>query len=232
MNRLTSLEKNLGLKFKKRLWLTRALTHRSYLNEAKEKGLESNERLEFLGDSILSFVVSDLLYQQYPQYPEGTLTNIRSNLVNTKTLAQQAKKLKIGDYLFLSKGEEESEGKTNRSLLADAFEAVIGAIYLDQGYEKVKKFIIGRSQPLLEKIIISGRFKDYKSLLQEKLQAKKKLSPIYKTLEEKGPDHNKTFTVGVFDEKKMLATGEGKSKQTAESEAARLALEKEKLKPA
>lgn len=227
MKNLGLLEKNLEIKFKKPRLLTRALTHRSYLNEAKAQNLESNERLEFLGDSILSFIISDWLFQQYPQYPEGTLTNIRSNLVKTDALAQIAQQLKIGEYLFLSRGEEESGGKTNTSLLADALEAVTGAIYLDQGYEIVRKFIVRRFKSRLQKVIASGRFKDYKSILQEKLQAEKKLSPIYKTLKEEGPDHNKIFTVGVFDEGKLLAKAVGKSKQTAEGAAAKLALEKE-----
>lgn len=230
MKNFKSLEKNLGVKFKNAKLLAKSLTHRSYLNEAKAKDLESNERLEFLGDSILSFIISDWLFRQYPQYPEGTLTNVRSNLVKTEALAQMAKKLKIGEYLFLSKGEKESGGKTNPSLLADAMEAITGAVYLDQSYEGVRSFINDHFQAPLRKLITSGRFKDYKSLLQEKLQAEKKQSPIYKTLKEEGPDHNKIFTVGVFDGKKLLARGKGKSKQSAEGEAAKKALEKEKRK--
>lgn len=226
MKNLKPLEENLGIKFKNPQLLIKALIHRSYLNEAKDKNLVSNERLEFLGDAILNSVVSDWLFRQYTQYPEGVLTNIRSNLVKTSTLAKAAQKLDIGQYLFLSKGEEESEGRTNPSLLADAFEAVTGAIYLDQSHKIVRKFIINHFRSRLDKLVKSGKFKDHKSLLQEKLQALKKQSPIYKTLKEEGPDHDKTFTVGVFDGKKSLATGVGKNKQSAEETAAELALEK------
>lgn len=226
MKNTKPLEKNLGIKFNDRQLLVKSLTHRSYLNETKDKKLESNERLEFLGDSILSFVISDRLFQKHPEYPEGTLTNIRSNLVKTETLAQIAQKLKIGNYLFLSKGEEDSGGRNNPSLLADALEAVTGAIYKDQGYDQVKKFILHHFQPTLKELLLSGKFKDYKSLLQEKLQAEKKQAPVYKTLKEEGPDHDKTFTVGVFDDSQLLARGVGKSKQSAESLAAKAALEK------
>lgn len=226
MKNFKPLEKILGVKFEDLQLLEKSLTHRSYLNENKDRQRESNERLEFLGDSILSFIISDWLFQEHPEYPEGTLTNIRSNLVKTKTLAQMAQKLKIGDYLFLSKGEEDSGGRNNLSLLADALEAVIGAIYRDQGYDRVKKFILHHFKPRLKKLLASGKFKDYKSLLQEQLQAEKKRAPVYKTLEEEGPDHNKTFTVGVFDEDKLLAKGKGKSKQSAEAVAAKIAIEK------
>lgn len=226
MENLKSLEKNLRVKFKNPQLLVKSLTHRSYLNEVKDRKRESNERLEFLGDSILSFIISDWLFQEHPEYPEGTLTNIRSNLVKTEALAQIAQKLKIGNYLFLSKGEEDSDGRNNPSLLADALEAVIGAIYRDQGYDRVKKFILDHFKSPLEKLLLSGKFKDYKSLLQEQLQAEKRQAPVYKTLKEEGPDHDKTFTVGVFDEGRLLTKGKGKSKQSAEAAAAKTALEK------
>lgn len=230
MKKLDLLEEKLGVKFNNRQILNRALTHRSYLNEAKEKSIKSNERLEFLGDSILSFTVSDWLFQQYPQHLEGVLTNLRSSLVKTDSLARMAQQLEIGDYLFLSKGEEESNGRKNPSLLADALEAVIGAIYLDQGYEASKGFILSNLQSPLEELVQSGELKDYKSLLQEKLQAEEKRSPIYKTIKEEGPDHDKKFTVGVFDEKRLLAKGIGKSKQSAEELAAKHALESKSIK--
>jgi ribonuclease-3 len=226
MRRFESLEKNLGVKFENPNLLIQSLTHRSFLNETKDKKRESNERLEFLGDAILEFIVSDWLFRHYPEYPEGTLTNIRSNLVKTGTLAKMAKKLKVGQCLFLSKGEEDSGGRANLSLLADAFEAVVGAIYIDQGYQAVKKFIVGQFEALVKQLIAHGKFKDFKSLLQEKLQAEKKLAPAYKILKEEGPDHDKTFTVGVYDGKKLLAQGVGKSKQGAESQAAKIALER------
>lgn len=225
MKNLKTLQQNIGINFKNSQLLAQALIHRSYLNEVENKKLESNERLEFLGDSILNFIISDWLFQQYSQYSEGTLTNIRSNLVKTEMLAKIARKLKIGEYLFLSKGEEESGGRTNPSLLADSLEAVTGAIYLDQGLKMVKNFITSHFKPPLEQLIKSGKFKDYKSLLQEKLQALKKQSPTYKIIKEEGPDHDKTFTVAVYDGKKLLAAGIGKSKQSAEEQAAKLALE-------
>lgn len=226
MKTYKDLEKKLKITFKNPNLLEEALTHRSYLNEIKKKGLCSNERLEFLGDSILSFIVSEWLFHDFPNYPEGTLTNIRSNLVKTESLGKIAKKFSLGDFLLLSRGEEEEGGRNNRVLLANALEAVIGAIFLDQGINKVKQFIRMNFKSLLENFILKGEFKDFKSLLQEKTQAKNKISPSYKTLKETGPDHAKIFTVGVFLEKKLLAIGQGKSKQAAEEEAAKKALRK------
>lgn len=223
------LEKKLKIKFKDGHLLTMAFIHRSYLNEAKGKNLESNERLEFLGDAVLEFIVSRHLFLEYPKYSEGVLTDIRSNLVNTQSLAKIAKKLDLGKYLFLSRGEKESGGKDNPSLLANTIEALIGAIYLDQGTETAKKFIDAHLEDHLKRLIKRGKFKDHKSLLQERLQAKKKQSPVYKILEERGPDHDKTFTVGVFDQKRSIGTGRGKSKQAAEELAAKQALEKGKI---
>ncbi|MGB9706997.1 MAG: ribonuclease III [Microgenomates group bacterium] len=226
MNKIKDLEKKLGIKFQNQKLLLEALTHRSYLNETKQKGLCSNERLEFLGDSILSFMISEWLFKKFPQYPEGTLTNLRSNLVKTESLAKIAKKFYLGNYLFLSKGEKEEGGQNNPTLLANALEAVLGAIFLDQGINAAKKFVQANFKNLLENLISKGEFKDFKSLLQEKTQAENKLSPVYKTLRETGPDHAKTFTVGVYLGKKLLATGQGKSKQSAEKQAAKYALEK------
>jgi len=220
------LEKILGIKFKNLGLLKEALTHRSYLNEFKNKNLQSNERLEFLGDAVLSFVVSTWLFKKFPQYFEGKLTNLRSNLVKTSSLTKIAQKLKVGDYLLLSKGEKESQGQQNPSLLANAMEAIIGAIFLDQGIETAKIFIENNFQPLLEEIMQTGKFKDYKSLLQEKIQAQTSQSPVYKTIKEEGPEHNKIFTVSVTAEGEILAMGVGKSKQKAEEEAAKQALEK------
>ncbi len=212
-------------KFKNHDLFLQAFTHRSFLNEAKEK-MESNERLEFLGDSILSFVVSEYLYQTYPQYKEGILTNLRSLLVNTKSLAQIAKSLEFGELLRLSKGEEESKGRQNQSLLADSLEAFIGALFIDQGLESVKKFISKTLLTKAEYFVAQNVFKDPKSLLQEHVQAQKQPSPIYKVLEEVGPAHAKIFTVGVFVSDVIKGQGTGKSKQEAEGDAARDALEK------
>lgn len=200
-----------------------AFTHRSYLNEAK-KELESNERLEFLGDSILSFVVSQHLYQTYPTFDEGILTNLRSLLVNTKSIAAAARSLDFGQYLKLSRGEEESKGRENESLLANSFESYIGALYLDQGIETVREFIAMMLFPQIEEIVQKKAFKDPKSLLQEFVQARKQSSPIYKVIHEEGPPHAKTFTIGVFVNQTQIGEGIGKSKQQAEEEAAQKAL--------
>lgn len=204
--------------------LEEALTHRSYLNEVKEK-ISSNERLEFLGDSILSFIVSDYLFNNYPEFNEGKLTNLRSLLVNTKMLADMAKECNLGQMLRLSKGEEESGGRNNPSLLADTFEAFIGALFLDRGIEEVQKFINLTVIPRADEFIQKNLLKDPKSRLQELVQAKKQTSPLYKVIEEEGPAHSKTFTVGVYVGEKLYGTGTGHSKQTAEENAALSALE-------
>ncbi len=223
---LDNLSANLGIKFNNLELLKEALTHRSYLNEFKNRNLQSNERLEFLGDAVLSFVVSAWLFKKFPQFFEGKLTSFRSNLVKTTSLTKVAQKIKVGDYLLLSKGEKEAMGQQNPTLLANAMEAIIGAIFLDQGIKAAKDFIEIHFEPLLKEIMESGRLKDYKSLLQEKIQAQTSQSPVYKTVKEEGPEHNKVFTVNVITEGKFLATGAGKSKQKAEQQAAKQALEK------
>lgn len=200
-----------------------AFTHRSYLNETKQ-AIESNERLEFLGDSILSFVVSEHLYKHYTQFDEGVLTNLRSLLVNTKSIARAAKTLNFGQYLKLSRGEEESKGRENESLLANSFEAFIGALYLDQGIEKTREFIATMLFPQIEHIVKKRSFKDPKSLLQEYVQARKQSSPVYKVLHEEGPPHAKIFTIGAFVNDLMVGEGIGRSKQEAEEKAAEKAL--------
>src|SRR3989338_337097 len=173
-----------------------AFTHRSYLNEARQK-VASNERLEFLVDSILSFVVSNYLFENYPDFDEGTLTNIRSLMVNTKSLSNIARELEMGKLLKLSRGEEESKGRENEALLENSFEAFVGALFLDQGIKAVKDFLnkilLSKTQELIKK----KTFKDPKSILQEMIQAKKRSSPTYKVIEEQGPAHLKTFKVGV-----------------------------------
>ncbi|MDP3244890.1 MAG: ribonuclease III [bacterium] len=210
--------------FKNKELLKLAFIHRSFLNETKEK-LSSNERLEFLGDSILSFVVSEYLYKKYPEYNEGILTNIRSLLVNTKSLGLIAKELDFGSLLKLSKGEEESKGRQNQSLLADCLESFIGALYLDQGIDSVSKFL---NEVLLFKtkeIIKSKSFKDPKSLLQEYVQAKGQNSPMYKVLGESGPSHAKKFKIGAYVNGKLLGEGIGNSKREAEENAAQSTLD-------
>lgn len=202
-----------------------AFTHRSFLNEAREK-VESNERLEFLGDSILSFVVSDYLYKTYPQFNEGVLTNLRSLLVNTKSLASLARECEFGKYLRLSKGEEESKGRENESLLANCFEAYIGGLFIDSGIEAVKGFLHEILIPKIHGYVEKKAFKDPKSLLQEYVQGQKQTSPFYKVLHEEGPPHAKTFTIGVVINNEVLGEGIGKSKQEAEESAAKQALER------
>lgn len=211
-------------KLKNKKLFEEAFTHRSYLNEAKVR-VSSNERLEFLGDSILSFAVSNYLFTKYPEFDEGTLTNLRSLMVNTKSLSQIAGELKMGQLLKLSKGEEESKGRENATLLENSFEAFIGALFLDQGMTSVVKFLQNALFPKIQDLVNKKTFKDPKSLFQEKIQANKQSSPVYKVLEESGPAHAKIFKVGVFVNGKMLGKGEGKSKQTAEESAAKTALE-------
>lgn len=205
--------------------LEESLTHRSYLNESKQK-ISSNERLEFLGDSILSFVVSSYLFNNYSLFDEGKLTNLRSQLVNTKILADMARECNLGSMLFLSKGEEESGGRENPSLLADSFEAFIGALFIDQGIEIVQEFINSTVIPRADEFIKKNLLKDPKSRLQEYVQSKKQGSPLYRVALEEGPAHSKTFTVEVLVKDKLLGSGTGHSKQTAEESAALSALEK------
>lgn len=222
---LKNLEEKIGIEFKDQSLLLNAFVHRSYLNEHPNFHLSSNERLEFLGDACLELIVSEYLYQNYPKRPEGDLTNFRSALVNTKSLAQTAQKLNLGEYLLLSKGEEESGGRTSEYLLANTFEALLGAIYLEKGFEKaamvVEKFLIVK----LSEIVANEAYKDAKSKLQEIAQEKFLITPHYEVLKEWGPDHDKHFRVGAFVGKKRLAVGEGASKQKAELDAAQKALE-------
>ena len=225
MDRYQKLFSKLNISFKEQNLVDQVFTHRSYLNEAK-KQLSSNERLEFLGDSILSFLVSEYLYNNYPELPEGELTNLRSSIVKTKTLALAAEELDLGNYLFLSKGEEEGDGRKNHSLLADTFEALLGAVYLSSGLNNVKSIITSFLLPKLTKIIEGKEYKDAKSSFQELVQDIYRVSPNYKVLEETGPDHSKQFTVGVYVNDTLFGKGQGKSKQEAEQVAAHVALEK------
>lgn len=212
-------------KFKNNKLFEQAFTHRSYLNEAKQR-IPSNERLEFLGDSILSYIVSSYLFNKYPDFDEGNLTNLRSLLVNSKTLSKIAKDLNFGTMLRLSKGEEESKGRENPTLLANSFEAYIGALFLDQGLEEVSNFLHAVLLPKVEMLVQKGVLKDPKSMLQEIVQARKQSSPIYKVVEESGPAHDKLFVVGAYVGDKIVGKGSGKSKQTAEENAAKVALSK------
>lgn len=200
------------------LYLT-AFTHRSFLNESNE-AIESNERLEFLGDSVLSLIISSKLFDLHPSDNEGDLTNMRSYLVKTTSLAVAAKALELGKYLRLSKGEEVSGGRENPQLLANTYEAVVGAIYVSDGLDAAKEFIEKTLIPLFKEELRSGPPKDSKSYLQEIVQNQYKQSPVYKILFSQGPDHARTFRVGVFVGEEKLGEGEGQSKQVAEEAAA------------
>ena len=210
--------------FKDKSLLDLALTHRSWINENKH-GRETNERLEFLGDAVLEFVVSNELYQRFPKKPEGFLTALRANLVNTTNLANFAKTIELGKEIYLSKGEVEGNGRNNPSILADSVEALIGALYRDGGTEAAYSFI---TQNLLANLDekLKEPLKDPKSSLQELVQAQGEITPKYKVVSETGPDHNKTFVVEVVVGGKVLATNKGKSKSIAEQEAATAALKK------
>lgn len=223
MDDIDKLEQKLGVTFQNHALLTEALTHRSFLNESQAR--KSNERLEFLGDSVLSLLTSTHLFQLFPKLPEGQLTNLRSHLVRAKTLAKIAKDLELGTHLLMSRGEEKSGGRENESLLANLFEAILGAIYLDRGLDTAQDFLEKHLFPLVKLASQETEIFDYKSRLQESTQRQTQVSPKYKVLSETGPDHNKTFTVGVFLREKRLAVGSGKSKQDAEQDAARVALQ-------
>jgi ribonuclease-3 len=222
---LIKLEKALQTKFNNKTLLQTALTHRSYLNEHK-KVEESNERLEFLGDAVLELIVSQQLFTQYPDYSEGKLTNLRSKIVQTKTLASIAKKLALADYILLSKGEKEGGGNKNDSLLADTLEAVIGAIFLDKGMDTALEFIKKNLLVDLDLIISNEDVTDYKSNFQEIVQSKGYQTPSYQILKSFGPDHDKTFVSAVFVDNKEISQGTGKSKQEAQQSAAKVAIEK------
>ncbi len=224
-NEFQKLLTRLDIQFKDIKLLQQAFHHRSYLNEIS-LNLESNERLEFLGDSILSFVISGYLYKSRKQDAEGELTNLRAYIVKTKSLAEASKQLELGNYLRLSKGEESSGGRENPQLLANTFEALLGAIFLDQGLPAVEKVIDKQLLNLFAPELKSGPPKDAKSLLQEIVQEKLKRSPHYKILETKGPDHAKKFLVAVYLKSKEYGRGEGGSKQVAEEQAASAALKK------
>jgi len=204
-----------------------ALTHRSWINE--NKNAKHNERLEFLGDAVLEFIVSSFLFENFPNKEEGFLTAIRAKIVNTKNLAALAEKMNLGEYIKMSKGEEQGGGKKNDSLLADAVEALIGALYLDSGLESAKSFININLLKDIEKKLHEP-LKDPKSTLQEIVQAKGLPTPRYFVINETGPDHDKTFTVEVYVGKETYGQGKGRSKNLAEQDAAKSALEKIKLK--
>lgn len=227
MSEFAAHAQKLGLAFNDLGILTEALTHRSYLNENRTAG-NHNERLEFLGDAVLELAVTRFLFDRFPNKPEGDLTAYRAALVNTFSLADEAERLGVNDMLLLSKGERKDTGRARQIILANAFEAILGAIYLDQGYEAAEAFLSINLYPKIEEVIAKRTWQDAKSHFQEIAQDKKSVTPTYKTLSETGPDHDKLFTVGVFLGNEKIAEGDGKSKQEAEQAAATAALDKVK----
>lgn len=219
-----ALAKKIGLSFNDFDLLIEALTHRSYLNEHKEYSGNHNERLEFLGDAVLELAVTDFLFKKFPAKPEGELTSYRAALVNTISLAESAQMLGINDYLLLSKGEAKDTGRARDVILADALEAIIGAIYLDHGLKNAEEFIAKNLYGKIDDIISKRSYQDPKSRFQEIAQEKHGKTPSYETLSEVGPDHDKRFTVGVFIGSEEIARGDGKSKQEAEQSAAEAGL--------
>jgi ribonuclease III len=219
--RHAELEKILGYTFQDRLLLEESLTHRSLMNEVPEVGRRDNERLEFLGDAVLGLIIAEWVMQAYPHKLEGELTRLRSALVKEKKLAEVARGLNLGEFLYLGKGEEQMEGRRKRSILADAFEAIVGAIYLDGGLEAVRDFVRRTFGTLLEEVKTNqSLLTDAKTRLQELMLALFRRSPVYEVVEERGPDHAKTFVIHLQMNDQTLACGKGRSKKEAEQDAA------------
>jgi len=224
MIQFSDFEKKIKVFFKDKNLLKQSFTHRSYINENGALALSHNERLEFLGDAVLELIVTDFLFRKYPQYPEGKLTALRSALVNAVIISEIASKIGMNDYLLLSKGEAKDFGKARQYILANTYEALIGAMYLDQGYGAVDKFVTETLLPKTEEIVKKKLWRDAKSLVQEKAQEFVSLTPAYKVLGQSGPDHDKHFTVGIYFGTNLIAEGKGQSKQEAEQKAAENAL--------
>ena len=221
---IESLAKRIGVEFADISLLQQAVTHRSYLNENRDYKLDHNERLEFLGDAVLELVVTEHLYNNYDN-PEGELTAWRSALVNGEMLAVIARDLGVEDFLMMSRGESKDTGRARQYLLANAMEAIIGAIYIDQGYDSAKKFVLDNVVVKLKEILENKLYLDAKSYFQEKAQENEKVTPSYKVIKEWGPDHDRHFVVGVYLGDNLVAEGEGTSKQEAQREAAKKGLE-------
>jgi ribonuclease-3 len=225
---ISALEKKLGFTFKNEDLLIEALTHRSYLNEYPRWRLPQNERLEYLGDAVLELLVSEALFEKFPKEPEGQLTVLRAALVNYQILARVADRAGLADFILMSRGERKDTGRAREVILANAIEAVIGAMYMDQGLEKVRGFVKKNIMANLDEVLKTKSYRDAKSELQEIVQEKLKVTPNYRVIEESGPAHKRTFTMGVYFAAKLIAQGEGPSKQEAEIEAAKMALKKYK----
>ncbi len=227
LKNLDKLESAIGVKFSSKKLLQQAFIHKSYFNEHSHSDLEHNERLEFLGDAVLELAVTKYIYENYPN-PEGELTTWRASLVNSKMLAKIANRLGLGDYLLLSKGEARDIGRARQFILANTFEALIGSLYLDQGFKNVREFIKKNLIIELPNILEKKLYCDPKSFFQEEAQKKVGITPSYEVLGESGPDHDKQFIVGVFLGEKIIAKGEGPSKQIAQEKAAEAGLKKKK----
>lgn len=221
---IETFQQSLGLSFDDRDLLTQALTHRSYVNEHEAPDLVDNERLEFLGDAVLDFITGEMLFRRFPTMPEGNLTRLRAALVRNETLAQLARQLHIGEALRMGRGEAASGGRQRANNLGSALEAIIGALYLDQGLPATQAFVMPLLEPLLERVIKESLDKDARSLLQEWSQAHHSFTPMYSIVAERGPDHEKEFTVVVLIMDEVFGIGTGRSKQTAAQSAARSAL--------
>ncbi|MEK9181499.1 MAG: ribonuclease III [Patescibacteria group bacterium] len=220
----SDFEKKTKVIFKNKDLLKQAFIHRSFINENPSAGFSHNERLEFLGDAVLELVVTDFLYKKYSSYTEGELTALRSALVNAIIISEAALEIGMNDYLLLSRGEAKDNGKARQYILANTYEAYIGALYLDQGIEVVNKFIHKTLLPKTDEIVNKKLWRDAKSLVQEKAQEFVNVTPSYKVMNESGPDHDKHFTVGIYFGPNLIAEGKGKSKQEAEQKAAEAAL--------
>lgn len=217
-------EQTIDYSFINKELLLQSLTHSSYANENKRFQLQSNERLEFLGDAILDLIISEHIYEKYPQMPEGELTKLRASVVCEPMLAEGARKIHIGEFLYLGKGEDVTGGRTRDSILADAFEAVVGAVYLDGGMERARDHVLRIMIPMIEKIQTNSIYKDYKTQLQEIVQKNSKTPIEYSIVNEEGPDHNKEFFAEVIHDGKVLGRGKGRSKKEAEQNAALLGM--------
>lgn len=225
MTDFSKFEKKTNTVFKDKHLLMQAFIHRSYINENPNTGLSHNERLEFLGDAVLELVVTDFLYKKFPDDPEGQLTAYRSALVNAIIISEIASELGMNEFLLLSKGESKDMGKARQYILANTYEAFVGALYLDQGYEAAEVFIAKSLFVRTDEIVSKKLWRDAKSLVQEKAQEYENVTPSYKVIQESGPDHDKHFTIAIYFGQTQIATGKGKSKQEGEQDAARKALE-------
>jgi len=233
MSELATAEAGLGLTFHDKTLLQRALTHRSYVNENPNFPLEDNERLEFLGDAVLDFVTAEYLYHRFPEMREGQLTGLRAALVRTETLAQFASQMGLGTFIFMGRGEEENGGRTRPAILCGCYEALIGALYLDQGLEATRALVVKTIQPLIKEMLEGGddaaglpAYKDAKSQLQELSQKYRRITPTYRTVSAQGPDHAKRFTVAAMIGHETYGLGTGRSKQAAAQAAAQAALDR------